>query len=1154
MTKLFTIAFLIQCMTMTILLAWNGNAQIKDIEDVKLSLAVDNMKIESVFKKLEKSSGYNFVYTNKELKDVPLVSFMSESESLYDILSSLSQQLDLNFKQVDYNIHVKKNIIDPNATTTVTTAAEISGTVTDANGEPIPGATVFVEGTNTGTVTDVDGRFVLEVGEESVIVISFIGYKTNRLSVSGRSVFDIVLEEDQSSLDEVVVVGYGTQKRVNLTGAVDVVSGERLANRAANNVADLIQGTTPNLNITMNMRGGEPGSTSSWNLRGMGSLAGNASPLILVDGVEMNINNVDPESIETISVLKDASASAIYGARAPFGVILITTKKGGKGEKVTVQYSNNLSFNTPIRVPSFVDSYTWATAYNQANANAGLTPVYSDEQMNRIKGHIDGTFPYEYDPENPIDNIWAGRRNGNANNDWPHMLLRDYSVNQKHNLSVSGGNEKNQYFLSGGYIHQNGMYQWGNDHYKRYNFMSNFSSQVTSWLSINTSVKYADGETNYPIGQTTVDREHFFREILMFAPMMPYRNINGTVQSPLVRLLQGTGRNVTNVNDFFITLAGELEPVKGWKTRFSYNYNNQSSRNTRNPRPVMVELGTGGFGNVGKPNTGYSSVFSQNIYKLVNAVTSYEKSIGGHYVQGTVGYEQEYRFFTGLSASGTNLISTEVPSISTSIGDRIVGDQIYHWATQGVFGRFNYNFDEKYLLEFSARYNGSSRFDRDSRWGFFPSASAGYNISQESFWDNLRSHVGLFKIRVSYGSLGNQNVSNYLYLPTIPVAVEAPWIIDGTRPPVASTPNLVSDDLTWETITTLNTGVDLAMMNNKLNLTFDWFNRVTSNMLGPSVVLPYPLGATTPRANNAKLSTKGFELGIAWEDQLSPSFSYNAGINIGDSRTTILEYINENGLIDTWYAGQTVGEIWGHVSDGLIQTEGENMADQSRYFPRWGPGDMKYKDLNGDGVINDGERTLDNHGDLTVIGNSLPRYNLGITGGFRWGQFDFTMFWQGIGKRDHFPHLGSSPFWGMTSSWAASGLYKNSPTLDYWRPENETNLLGPNTDSYFPKPYFTAETNKNRQVQSAYLLNAAYLRLKNLQIGYTLPAAILNKFALTNARLYFSGENLILLTKLPGTYDPETMMASDPGQGGYLTSGVIYPIHRSFSAGLNISF
>lgn len=1031
----------------------------------------------------------------------------------------------------------------------------ITGMVSDSEGQPISGVTVAVRGGSASVQTDSEGQFRISVpNTQATLTFTSLGYLTLDYPLAGKSQANVQLTPSAHDLEEVVVVGYGTQKKVNLTGSIDVIGGERLTNRAANNVADLIKGASPNLNIAMNLRGGEPGAVSSWNLRGMGSIQGDASPLILVDGVEMNINNVDPESIESVSVLKDASASAIYGSRAPFGVILITTKKGSKGDKVSIQYTDNLAFNSPLKVPSFIDSYTWATAYNQANANAGLTPVYSDEQVARIRGYIDGTFPYEYDPENPIDNIWAGRRNGNANNDWPHLLIRDFSFNQKHNLNVSGGNEKNQYYLSGGYVHQNGMYRWGNDHYKRYNFMSNFSSRITPWLGFNSSVKYAAGQTDFPMGETTVGREHFFREMIMFAPMMPFYNINGSVQSPLVRLLQGSGRDVSHTNDFFVTLGGELEPIEGWKTTFSYNYNNQGIRNTTNPRPVMVELGTGDFGNVGKPSSGYTSLFSQNIYTLINGVTSYETTVDRHYFKALLGYEQEYRYYTGLSASGTNLISNEVPSISTSLGEKTVQDDIYHWATRGMFGRLNYNFDEKYLLEFSARYNGSSRFDEHSRWGFFPSGSVGYNISREAFWDSLRPYVTSLKVRASYGSLGNQNVSNYLYLPTIPVLNELGWIIDGARPPYASVPSLISDQLTWETITTFNAGIDAAFLNNRLNLTFDWYNRVTTDMLGPSITLPYPLGATTPPSNNAELSTKGFELVLSWEDNISPRFSYNASLTLGDSRTQILEYRNDKGLVDTWYAGKTVGEIWGFVSDGLIQTEGEYMADQSKYYARWSPGDMKYRDLNGDGVINDGQRTLNDHGDLTVIGNDQPRYNIGITGGFKWGQFDFTMFWQGVGRRDYFPDLGSTLFWGMTNAWASSGLYKDSPNLDYWRPADESNILGPNTEAYLPKPYFTAETNKNRQIQSRYLLNAAYLRLKNLQVGYSVPTGFLKKYAISNVRVYFSGENLLLLTRLAKIYDPETMFASDPNYGGYLTSGVIYPISRSLSFGLNITF
>ncbi|GAB3666292.1 TonB-dependent receptor [Echinicola sediminis] len=1034
--------------------------------------------------------------------------------------------------------------------------------MSEANGT-LPGANIVIKGTTTGTQTDLNGNYTLEdVDGDATLVFSYIGFKSKEVIINGRVTINVTLEEDSEGLDEVVVIGYGTQKKENLTGSVDVIAGDRLKDRAANNVADLIKGASPNLNISMNMRGGEPGTASNWNIRGMGSLEGNASPLILVDGVEMNVNNIDPESIESVSILKDASASAVYGSRAPFGVILITTKKGSKNGGLNVQYSNNLAFGKPVRLPSFVDSYTWATAYNQAAANAGLNAIYSDEQMERIQGYLNGTFPYEYDPENPINNIWAGRRNGNANYDWPHILMGNTAFNQKHNINVSGGNERNQYYVSGGYVEQNGLYSWGNDSFKRYNFMTNYNAEITSWLKFNSSVKYAYNKSDHPMGYTTVGREHLFDGMFTFAPMMPFYNINGTVQSPLVRNLQSSGRDKGYTNDFFITLGGELEPIKGWKTSFSFNHNNQGHRSTSNPKPVPVELGTGEFGNIGKAVLGYKTSFSQNIYTMINGITSYEKTFEDHYFKALAGYEQEYRFYTGITGNGSNLISGEVPSISTSLGERSLDDMIYHWATQGIFGRVNYNFKEKYLFEFSARYNGSSRFAPDNRWGFFPSGSVGYAISEENFWEPLRDFANFFKVRASYGSLGNQNVTtsgthnvrNYRYLSTMPTGSQLNWIINGERPAYASVPALISDDLTWETITSVNIGIDAGFWENQLNVTIDWFNRVTADMVGPALSLPYQLGSPAPRTNNAELSTKGYEIVVSWRDNPSASFGYNASVSLGDNRSKILKYRNDEGVIDNWYAGKRVGEVWGFESDGLIQNEGEEMADQSRYHSQWGPGDMKYKDLNGDGVINDGQRTLDNHGDLKIIGNNQPRYNIGITGGINWKDFDFSMFWQGVGKQDYYPQLNSSIFWGAIFNWPGSAIFKDSYNLDYWRPSNETNILGPNTDAFLPKPYFTAETNKNRQVQSRYLINAAYLRLRNIQLGYSLPNEFLSRFNISRLRIYVSGENLLLITRVPKVLDPETMIASDASFGGYRTTGQIYPNTKSFSFGLNLTF
>ncbi len=1030
----------------------------------------------------------------------------------------------------------------------------VKGKVVDGQSEPLVGVNVIEKGTLNGTTTDFNGEFTLNVSNGNVILtFTYIGFEPLEAAIASREVLDVVMHELFSELEEVVVVGYGTQRKVTLTGSVDAISGDRIQNRSASLVSDLIKGASPNLNIKMGMRGGEPGATSSWNIRGLGSINTNASPLILVDGVEMNVNNIDPETVESISVLKDASASAIYGSRAPFGVVLITTKKGKEG-RVSVEYNNNLSMNQPIRFSRFVDALTWATAYNQANANAGIaSPVYSDEQMERIKGYMAGTFKYEYNPDKPVDNIWAGRRIGNANYDWPSILLADYSYNQKHHVNVSGGSERTHYYLAGGFVSQNGLYRYGYDNYQRYNFLSNLNSDVTDWLKVRSSIKYAKGMSDYPVGQTTVGREHMMGEMLTFAPMMPMYNINGSIQCPLIRWQQDSGRDRWESNDFFVNLGADFEPIKGWVTGFNYNHNVINSRSFSHHKPVMVELGTGRFGNVGKPNSSWGIGYNQANYSMFNVVSSYELDWKDHYFNALVGYEQEERKYTSISATGVGLITDEVPSLKTALGAKTVEDAMSHWATQGVFGRINYNYQEKILLEVSARYNGSSRFSPDTRWGFFPSASVGYTLSREAFWKPIEHIVNNLKVRASYGSLGNQNVGLYSYLATMSPGAELAWILDRERPQFMNPPGIISSDLTWETITTTNIGVDAGFLSNRLQLTLDIYNRVTTDMLGPTEQLPYQLGTGTPQKNNAELSTKGFELVVSWRDRPTTDFSYDLKFSLGDSQATILKYFNEKELIDTWYAGKKVGEIWGYTTDGIIQEKGESMPDQSKFFASWGPGDIKYVDLDGDGKITDGTRTLNDYGDLTRIGNTTPRYNVSFSGGFTWRDFDFNMFWQGVGKQDYFPRNDMMVFWGMLNAFGSSGLYKNSWTLDYWRPQDETNILGPNTDAYFPKPYFSAQTNKNRQIQTRYLLNASFLRLKSMQIGYTLPAKVSGKLFLQRARIYLAGENLLTLTGLPGNFDPETTIASDPANSGY-RSGRIYPIARTFSVGLNLTF
>lgn len=1119
-----------------------------------ISVSYDQVPLEEALVELANQAGVRLSYNQGKLPEKS-INFSKDRVTVIKAFKQLFEDTELEvLASPSGQIVIKeKNTseVPPSAV-----MEPVSGQVIDANsGETLPGVNLMVKGTTRGTATDADGTFSLDVPSlQDTLVVSYIGYQSKEVPIAGQTNLEIALTPEAVLGDELVVVGYGTQEEANITGSIDEISGEDLDDRAQANVGDLLQGTSPNLNFSMGYRGGEPGSTPDWNIRGMGSISGDDSPLILVDGVEMNPNNINPNDIESVSVLKDASASAIYGSRGAFGVILMTTKKGSSSGDPSIQYSNNLSFDSPIALPHQESSLIWATAFNQAARNAGEAAVYSDEQMDRIIGYINGDFQYEYDPENPISSLWSGRDEGNANYDWPDEFTKDFSFGQKHNLSVNGGGEDIQYFLSAGYNEDNGIYNYGYDYYKRYNFLANLTTDVTDWLSVDLSSKFIQTKTDYPIGITTAERDWFFLNMMNFSPMTPKYNINGTIQHGHIRNLQDAGRDQTENNDFWLNLSTEIEPVEGWLTTFTYNYNLEQFRNTRNPQPVMVELGNGEFDNIGKPGTAHEVRFAKPNYRKFNVRTSYENTLESHYFKAMVGFEQEDNTYASLYGRGSELITTEVPSISTSLGQTTVDDAQSHWATRGIFGRLNYNYDEKYLIEISGRYNGSSRFAEDDRWGLFPSGAVGYRISEEDFWEPVKQYVNFLKLRASYGSLGNQQVANYLYLSNVSVQSEAPWIIGGERPPYANTPGLISNNLTWETITTTNVGFDAEFLDNRLDVTFDWFHRKTSDMIGPSESLPGVLGTSAPEMNNATLETRGYEIALRWNDRLSPDFSYNVRASLGDNKTTILEYKNENGLIDTWYEGKEVGEIWGYKTGGIIQSEGEEMPDQSELYSSWGPGDMKYVDLDGDGAISEGSRTLDDHGDLSVIGNTSPRYNIGLQAGFNWKWFDFSMLWQGVAKRDYHPGSSSLVFWGLNSSPNGSGVYEGSKNLDYWRPEDETGRLGPNTDAYFPKPYFSGEISKNRQTQSKYVLDASYLRLRNLRIGYSVPNAFLNRFQIQRAKIYFAGSNLLTLKSLPKVMDPETAIASEPSEGGYSRSGVIYPISRTLSVGVNLEF
>ena len=1041
----------------------------------------------------------------------------------------------------------------------------ITGVVTEATGDPLPGVNVVVKGTSTGQVTDVNGRYSINVPDgNAVLQFSFVGYVTAEFVVGNQRMINVEMRDDASQLEEVVVVGYGTQKKANLTGSVDVISEKTLTNRSAPTVAQLVQGASPNLSIGMVNRAGEPGASRSWNIRGRGTIDddNDSSPLILIDGVESSAHLLDPESVESISILKDAAAAAIYGSRAPFGVVLITTKKGKKNQPTRITYSNNFSVAKPLNILDMYNSEVYCEAFNWTQVSLGQTQIFSDAQVERVKGYLAGTFKDEYDTTNPPTSLWRGRWEGNANYNWGRLYYENNGFTQRHNVNVEGGGDKTQFFFSGSYFDQQGLHTWGDDGYKRYNLGSNITTEITSWFKASVNMKYSKGITDRPVALAGQTGDNAWRWVhtqyyIQFPTSPMYNHATNTYYQPLVCGLMGAGRDIITNNELVLSMNGELEPVKGWITNISYSYRLDAGTENQNPKPILVNIPNGSApGNIGDGVASTKEDMWNNHAYLFNVTTSYERLFGKHYFKALAGYERDLRQNRTLYASKAELLNENVVAIRSAVGTVTLDDRISHWATEGYFGRLNYNFSEKYLLEVNFRYNGSSRYPKHMRWGFFPSASAGYVISKEDFWQPLQQYVNFLKLRASYGSLGNCNVPNYLYLDVIPISVNYGRLMDGNRRPMtANRPGITSDNLTWETVTSLNLAIDASFLKNRLSLTAEWYDRVTSDMMGPAEDLPNTLGISPPRENNAKMSTKGYEIILNWRDKIGSDFSYNVGFNFGSYKSTILKFRNLDGRFDNWYVGKTNGEIWGYVTDRIIQTEEDRLlasANQQFFHGTWRLGDMLYKDISGDGKIDAGNNTLENPGDRKIIGNSTPRFNYGVTIGAQWKGFDFNMFWQGIGRRDLVPDNEDYRYFGLTPAGGGSlgnnsGLFKNSPGLDFWRPAdyNYGPRLGPNTNSWFTRGYFTDEGRKNFRTQTRYLLNTAYFRLKNLQVGYTVPQHISRIVFVEKARIYFSGENLLTLTKLVKSYEPESV---------HLSSYPTYPIARTLSIGLNVTF
>lgn len=1123
-------------------------------QNSRLNLDLQNVEIRAVLQSIESQSKFRFAYSSEYVNLDQRVNVSIRDKNITETLQHLFEGTGIRFEIQDRLVM----LYGREETAAVQQNRKVEGVVTDNTGTPLPGVTVVVKGTMQGTVTDVNGRFSFSaVPAGASLVFSFVGMRPQEMPVAGSGQVNVRMEEESFGIGEVVAVGYGTQKKENLTGAVSTVSSESLESRPVTNVAQALQGMAPGLNITQGgALGGSLENRPNINIRGIGTIGegSKGTPLILVDGIESDINALNPQDIDNISVLKDAAASSIYGSRAPFGVVLVTTKKGKIG-KSTFNISANLRSSGPVLLPRMMDSYTFALYFNDARFNSGQGAYFTAERMQRIKDYQEGKIKTTIVPRPGQPNLWGdGYFEGNDNVDWYRAIYKTHTPSQEYSVSASGGKENITYYLGGSYLDQTGLMKFGGDSFKRYNSTAKINAQLTNWMSVEYISRFIREEFERPSTMTNSLNQNIARQGW---PVLPLYDNNGHLYdapSPALSLRDG-GRDFHQNDDLIQQLKATIEPLKGWKIMGDINYS--ISNNLRHwDLQYTYNHDVAGNPYIAGKSSEVHEVSYRNNYANTNLYSEYAVSLGNHNLKVLAGMQSERAKTREFVAEREGLIVPSLPVLDLTSGTDFTGKTVppfvsgenQHWSTAGYFGRVNYNYDERYLVEANLRYDGSSRFRSEKRWTYSPSASVGWNIAREDFWKPAVKFVNTLKLRGSYGVLSNQNTSSwYPTYSTMPVGISnGAWLVNGAKPNTASAPSLISSTLTWEKVRTWNLGADIGLFDNRLSCTVDLFTRYTDDMTGPAPELPVILGTGVPKANNTDLKTSGFELSIDWRDRLANGFSYDVHFVLSDSRTKITRYPNPTGNLAKYVSGFMMGEIWGYETLGIAKTQEEMDAHlaslpeggQNALGSNWKAGDLMFKDLNNDKKINGGAETAGDHGDWKIIGNDTPRYLFGLDLSANWKGFDFRSFFQGVMKRDYFQN--SFYFWGAsTTIYSSAGLKEHA---DYFRDDPE-HPLGVNPDSYYPRPLLS---NKNQRVQTGYLQDASYIRLKNIQIGYTLPSLWTGKMGIQKFRVYLSGENLWTLTNMKRMFDPETI---DGGWGGS-----VYPLSKVYAVGVNIMF
>ena len=1091
----------------------------------QISVTFKDVPLMEALSTLENKSEYSFFYSNMLPDKDARVSIDAKDKSIEFILDKIFSNLSISYEINGHQIVLREDKKEDK-----NTSYKASGVVVDSAGEPVIGAGVVIEGSTNGTITDVDGRWELVVPSTTTkIVISSLGYKEQIVAAGSASARTVTLQEDSQMLQETVVVGYGVQKKVNLTGAVAMVNSEEMNARPISSVASGLQGLLPG--VTVVNSSSQPGQANTTiRVRGVGTI-GNSNPLILIDGIEGDISSINPEDIESVSVLKDAASSAIYGARAANGVLLVTTKKlaAGKDAVTKINFSAYAGIQTPTRLPEMCDAIEFMTLDNEARKNVDTADAWLPEDFDKVRNNTDPNYF--------------------GNTDWIGQVLKKVAPQQNYSLSLNGTLGNSGYMLSYRYFDQSGLTVGNSTGETRHNLRFKINTKLIDRVTLSSNLGYTTTKVISPVSSLTSGGGAIYTA-MRIAPNVPVRYTDGTWaygggNTNPVAILRDGGRAKTDADELSIMEVVKVDILKGWDVSATYNVTSYNGLKDILKKTITFNNPQDGSTySYQSPNSIKNIDYRHNQQTFI-LQTNFDLNFGKHNVSGVVGMSQEWYTSRSFEASRTKLITEQDPTLNLGDPQTMSNASSYSsWAIRSGFGRVSYNWNERYLLEGNLRYDLSSRFHKSNRSGLFPSVSAGWRISEENFMAATRTYLDNLKIRASWGMLGNQYVgsSNYPYLSVLQAYTSGVSMIgaNATTGYVQST--LSNPNLSWEKIKMLDLGFDLAMFSNRLTFSFDWYNKDTDGIL---LKLNYPaqLGAKPSEQNAGKVNNKGWEMDLNWRSQAG-EFMYGIGFNLSDVKNKIVDLggnapdLSGNQIR---MVGYPIDAFYGYIADGLMTPEDfkiNNPETHTYNLPnipvilgnRYQPGDIKYKDLSGPDGVPDGRITPEY--DRTVLGSSIPRYTYSVRGNLGWRGIDFSFVLQGVGKCS-----------GFLEGSARHALQDMAAYPQKVHLERYNVVTNPNPKASYPRLTYNTGFNQNT-FSTFWLEDASYLRVKNVQLGYTFPEKWMKKARIDNFRVYASADNLFTFSKFFYAYDPETPVS----KGGY------YPLVKTVVIGVNLTF